>query len=153
MVGIDDNKYCVMFWLGYIVGCIVVGAILEGLCDVVQFRWRGSMFSRVVPERVHWWFDASVSWENKYEDRDFSLGRRVWFRVFGVDVLYPVQLSDFWHFAKMLRLLVELSVPASGIWVWSGLGWYWWFVMYLGVGVMRNSVFSLVFNNMSKRKK
>ncbi len=87
------------------------------------------------------WWNGEISWKNKYIDRNPSLGfRKIW-----KNINYPVQMTDCWHFFKMLMIIfLTLSVVTfdSNLIINS-----YYYILYIGIyGIVWNVVFSLFYN-------
>lgn len=83
------------------ISCIFIflAAICNAVMDVSLFHWHKSIFTKKGFAR-HWW-DGTISWKNKYVDGEESLGRKEW-RILNMIFIKPVQLTDAFHFFKML---------------------------------------------------
>jgi len=67
---------------------LFIAGLLNGLMDTLVHHFGTSILKSLNP--LFW--DASISWKNKYIDRDPSKGR----------TLLPVMLTDAWHFVKII---------------------------------------------------
>jgi hypothetical protein len=91
------------------------------------------------------WWNADQGWKNKYIDRDPAKGRRklIW------NINYPVQLTDAWHFFKMLMIIFTaaaiLTFPHQ---LTCLLGYVIWFIL---LGILWNSIFSLMYDAVLKK--
>ena len=82
---------------------IALASFCNAIMDVVSFHYDESVFSRF--NRKFW--DASISWKNKYVDWDKGNKERK--KIFGIR-LAPA-FTDSWHFFKSLMIvLIVLSV-------------------------------------------
>lgn len=77
--------------------CFLSG-LLNSTEDLIKDKWYQSIFRNF--KHVWFWQD---SWKNKYVDRDPKLGR-VKINLILFKIVKPVQLTDWWHFSKMLNL-------------------------------------------------
>ena len=80
---------------------LALASISNAVMDVCAFHWHKSIFSRKGFNRQYW--DATISWRNKYVDYDFHL-ERTKIKVLGFTFIKPVQLTDAWHLFKALMI-------------------------------------------------
>lgn len=78
---------------------IALSAICCAVMDVTQFHYSTSVFTKF-NNPTYW--NGSVSWLNKYVDRDDKKGFRKCF--FGL-LNYPAFLTDAWHLFKSLMIV------------------------------------------------
>ncbi len=83
---------------------IVLAAICNAVMDTLAHHYSVSIFKNDNPN----YWDASISWKNKYINGDKSQGRVKW--IFGIDK--PEQLTDAWHLFKTLFLLFFITAIA-----------------------------------------
>lgn len=80
---------------------IALSALCNALMDVSQFHYSTSIFTKF---NKPMYFDGVISWKNKYLDWDGgNRNRKKW--IFGLFNL-PVQLTDFWHLAKSMMIVL-----------------------------------------------
>lgn len=121
---------------------IILAAICNAVMDTSVHHFHTSKFNTLNP----YFWDGEISWKNKYIDGDPSKGRVKWY--FGVNK--PVQITDAFHFFKMLMItFICLSVITFDKCAvlfgceYSVLN----FLVILGVyGTIWNTVFSLFYN-------
>ncbi len=112
----------------------------NAVMDVCQFHYDKSVFTLY----NHNYWNAEISWKNKYVDWDGgNRNRKKWF--WGIN--YPVQLTDAWHLFKSLMIvLFALAVvfyqPVVNFWVDFGV-----------MGLMWNFTFNLYYNHIFILKK
>jgi len=119
---------------------LILAAICNSLMDKPLHHWEKSIFSNIKKNK-QWWYSKD-SWKNKYVNGDSSQGRVKWFGL----INKPVQLTDSWHFFKMLMIVficMAISLN-SNIIHWS-LDW-------IILGVSWNTFFSLMYNYILKKK-
>ena len=75
---------------------IALAAICNACMDTCEFHYDNSVLTKF---SNRWYFDASISWKNKYIDRIVENGMRKWFFKF---LNIPVFVTDFWHLCKSL---------------------------------------------------
>lgn len=85
----------------YIISLLfILGAsICNSIMDILSHKYHSSIFNDEKYDSK--WWDASLSWRNKYLNDNPMDGRR---KLFG-NVNYPVQLTDAWHFFKTLMII------------------------------------------------
>ncbi len=109
--------------------------------DVVQFHYYFSVFY-TKNAKFNKWFNAEVSWKNKYIDGLEEKGR---IKIKGTSINFPVQLTDAWHFFKMLMI----------IFICMTIVFYKPFISppvdILFLGVIFNVTFSLCYNKLFKK--
>ena len=79
---------------------IILAAICNAIMDKTQFHYHRSIFYTWNLNR--YWWNGAVSWRNKYINHDVSQGRR---KILNSHLNYPVQLTDAFHFFKMLMII------------------------------------------------
>jgi hypothetical protein len=136
-----------------------LAAFSNSVMDVCKFHWHKSIFSseklmsitfrgRQVFSRE--WWDGTVSWLNKYIDRNMDnefvklktpeINLRL-FKIKSFQFTKPVQLTDSFHWFKMLMILfLCLAISESFI----------EFVIYSTIWIQ---VFNLFYNKILKKKK
>jgi hypothetical protein len=75
---------------------ITLAAICNAVMDKSMFHFHKSIFPKVV------WWDGVNSWRNKYRMGNDRYGRR---KILNTNINYPVQLTDAFHFFKMLSIV------------------------------------------------
>jgi hypothetical protein len=111
---------------------LVIAASCSALMDTHAHHWASS----VMPRWGWWW--RQESWRNKYKDGDYSKGRTWW----------PVQITDGWHFAKMVMIFAvcaALALPQSKS-IYHFLGWF------AAYGVVWNITFNILYNRILNKK-
>lgn len=96
---------------------ITIAAISNAVMDKVSHHFSFSVFSNTKYFKEYYW-NAGISWKNKYINGDSRLGRKTWkFRCFlcnkVIEITIPVQLTDAWHVMKMIMLVCLLSSIAT----------------------------------------
>ena len=77
---------------------IALAAACDAVIDTLDDHYGRSWFRRLNP----FFWDAEISWKNKYLDWDGGdHRRRKWFW----NINKPVQVTDGWHFFKMLMIV------------------------------------------------
>lgn len=84
---------------------VALAAVCNSLMDTSAHHYDQSILTRF-GNRQFW--DASISWKNKYVDWDNNDRRRT--RLFGI-FIKPVSLTDSWHLFKRLMLIfISLAI-------------------------------------------
>jgi len=108
--------------------CFISG-LLNSTEDLIKDKYHQSIFKKF----KHIWFSYD-SWKNKYVNRDPKQGR-VKFNVLGIQIIKPVQLTDWWHFSKMMNLICLFSAMLIA----SNLDFnFWTIVTIIIAGIVRN---------------
>lgn len=84
----------------------------EGVCNAIMDTLDHHSGKSIFPKTL--WWNSSQGWRNKYIDRDSTKGRVQWRWVswitFGkFSMNKPVQLTDAWHFFKMLGIICWMT--------------------------------------------
>ena len=139
-----------MITLSFILGTVFI--ILEAICNAIMDTIDHHSGKSIFPKTL--WWNSNKGWLNKYIDRDQTKGRVQWdLKLFKMNK--PVQLTDAWHFFKMLGIICYVSagvcLPSIFI-LLSDLEWYLilgnMLAYILGLGLIRNNVFSLFYNKL-----
>ena len=93
---------------------IVFAAFCNAVMDKTDHHFSTSIFNRIKSKKWRLWFNENEGWKNKYVDRDFNKGRVKW-QIFGILFNKPVQLTDAWHFFKMLMIFALAMIPAYNL--------------------------------------
>jgi hypothetical protein len=80
--------------------CWILAAICNAVMDVCSHHFEGSIFNSRMFNAC--WWKTEYSWTNKYILHNPKNGRRRWF--YGL-LLVPVQITDSFHFFKMLMII------------------------------------------------
>lgn len=118
---------------------IALAAGCNAVMDICSHKFTTSIFKKLNPL----WWDATISWKNKYINATPALGlRKLFWRI-----NYPVQLTDAWHLFKtlMIVLLCLAIVFYKPMFIW------WADVLILGT--VWNCTFSLFYNKVLRSKK
>ncbi len=119
----------------------VLAAICNSIMDTLGDHQEISIFSSLQAKYGWFWSNAyTESWKNKYANRDPSKGRVKW-NIFGLKINRPVQITDAWHFFKMLMIVLAVFSAVFYIPVFSK----WWMDIIL-FGIVWNSIFALFYN-------
>lgn len=112
---------------------IVFAAICNAVMDKIAHHYHRSVFFNM---NERFW-NPTISWRNKYVDRDVAKGhRKVWI------FKYPVALTDAWHLFKSLML-----ASLMGAVVCYGYANVMWAVLdFLFFGILWVITFNLFYN-------
>ena len=121
---------------------ITLAAICNAIMDTSVHHYSTSVFKKLKPE----FWNGEISWKSKYINGDFNKGRVKW--IFNLDK--PVQLTDAFHFFKMLMIIfICLSIMTfdkCASFIGCEYQWYSFTIMLLIYGIIWNSTFSLFYN-------
>tara|TARA_R110000796_G_scaffold126793_9_gene241828 strand:- start:5320 stop:5730 length:411 start_codon:yes stop_codon:yes gene_type:complete len=127
--------------------CFALASVCNAVMDKSMFHYHKSIFK--TKERQFW--DATVSWSNKYIDGDYTKGRTM-FKLFGWLLTIPVQFTDAWHLFKMLCIcFLALSITFA---IGSDLEMniFKLSAAFIGYGLIWNNIFTLFFHHILKEK-
>lgn len=138
---------------------ICFAAFCNAIMDKTTHHFDDSIFSTIKNKKIRQWFNTSESWKNKYIDKDVKKGRVKWV-FFGFVFNKPVQLTDSWHFFKMLMVFSVCFLPVSyyvyidGNHIFFGMNPMFNMVVYwILLGISWNLVFGLFYNKLLVKKK
>ena len=83
---------------------IIIFCSLSGLLNSTEDLLKDKYHESIFRNFKHNWFSID-SWKNKYINRDPELGR-IYYNILGCKIRKPVQFTDWWHFSKMLHLVL-----------------------------------------------
>jgi hypothetical protein len=89
---------------------VIAASISEAIMDTIQFHYERSVF-KFDPDKYNPLFwDASISWKNKYKENSMTEPK-----FYGSKTIF-VFLTDAWHFFKFLRnLFLFIGLPLLGL--------------------------------------
>jgi hypothetical protein len=127
-----------------------LAAICNAVMDVTNYHYSISIFKKLNPM----WWNGEISWKNKYINGDPSLGFRKLFPnskgLLG-KINYPVQLTDAWHFFKMLMIIfLAVSVVTFANTITSIN--YSQLIYIIVYGILWNSWFNVFYNKILSSK-
>ncbi len=120
----------------------IIAAICNAVLDITNHKFYLSIFTN---EKT---WNPDVSWRNKYIEGDPENGRVVWFRLGAIKVIKPVQITDGFHFVKMLMIMFACASIVS----YRSFGWELDLVFFVFYGVMWNITFSLFYDKVLIKK-
>jgi hypothetical protein len=124
----------------------MISGALNASEDIIKDKWHISIFRNF--ERFKWFkYD---SWKNKYTfEKNKIIDRVKWdFILFKINK--PVQLTDWWHFSKMIRLIFMFS--AIGIASTLSLNVNQAILLVIICGTLRNIIFSFFYNKLQLKR-
>ena len=128
---------------------IFLAAMFNSGMDTLDHHFGKSIFNKI--KNVDWrlWFNENQGWKNKYVDRDPKKGLIKW-SIFGIKFNKPVQISDAWHFFKMLMIFSICMIPSLHI-VKEQLCYYefpFWsdFINVIIIWTILGTIWNLTFN-------
>lgn len=85
----------------------ILAAICNAIIDVTQFHFYDSIFNgRLFGYKFNSnWYNGLLSWKNKYEQNNPYFGRKKIKKGILKGVFIPVQITDAFHFFKMLMII------------------------------------------------
>jgi hypothetical protein len=100
---------------------VCLAAICNAIMDKTTHHFYGSIFANVSRYNKKWW-NSSKSWRNQYVGGDIKKGR-VKMKLLGITFVKPIQLTDAWHFFKMLMVMffglaILAIITLPGEWKW-----------------------------------
>lgn len=123
----------------------ILASACNAIMDKITHHYHLSIFRDLNNEK---WWNAEISWRNKYVDGDPSKGRVKWF--WGINK--PVQITDAWHFFKMLMIVFLCS--SIGIAFVSSIAYknFLWFIGIVTLyGASHNLIFSFLYNKIFEK--
>lgn len=87
---------------------IILAAICNAVMDVVSHKYNQSIFAYDDFKEHDQFWDASISWRNKYIGLSQYNGRRKLFW----NINYPVQITDAFHLFKMIMIFAFIGAIA-----------------------------------------
>ena len=89
---------------------VIAASISEAIMDTIQFHYERSIFKLNPIKYNPLFWDASISWRNKYKENSMTEPK-----FYGSKTIF-VFLTDAWHFFKFLRnLFLFIGLPLLGI--------------------------------------
>lgn len=79
---------------------IIIAGIANAITDILRNNFRESIFKNLNPK----FWNAEISWMNKWVDGDKTKGRTFW-RVLGIKMIIPAMITDAWHIFKTIMLV------------------------------------------------
>jgi hypothetical protein len=89
---------------------VIAASISEAIMDTLQFHYEKSIFKFDPIKYNQLFWDASISWKNKYKENSMTEPK-----FYGSTTIF-VFVSDAWHFFKFLRnIFLFIGLPLLGI--------------------------------------
>jgi len=89
---------------------IILAAICNSVMDICSHKYQQSIFYWKYFNDQFW--DATISWKNKYYLGKVSNGRRK-VRIGYLQFNYPVQITDAWHLFKTIMIFAFIGAIAT----------------------------------------
>lgn len=123
--------------------------ILASICNAVMDTSDHHFHTSIFKNKNPMWWNAEVSWKNKYVDGNPQLGfRKIW-----KNINYPVQLTDSWHFFKMWMIVfITISIVTFKDQLFQSTNPIYTLFYILIYGIIWNSIFSLFYNKILRKK-
>jgi hypothetical protein len=129
---------------------LLLASICNSIMDKSQFHYYRSVFKSLNLNQS--WWDGNISWKNKYIDQDVKKGRR---KILNSHINYPVQLTDAFHFFKMLMIIFLccsiITFNPCDVFVNCEINFINFSIILLFYGIVWNVTFSLFFNHILDR--
>lgn len=118
---------------------IILSSIANACMDVVTHHYDKSIFSKY----DRYYFDPSISWVNKYNKNDASLGRKQWHGI----VIHEA-FTDFWHLCKSITICSFIGAVVCYEYQSK------WLMLFdfISYGIIWNMTFSLFYNKILIKK-
>lgn len=140
---------------------LLLSAICCSIMDICVHKFKISIFNNITNKFWHQWFDGENSWKNKYIDRNPKNGfvkiKLLKISNFNLIINKPVQLSDAWHFFKMLFVcFFIMSIILEGVFMFNSKKlidnqFLYFSIKYIIYGILWNIFFSLFYNRILKK--
>lgn len=115
---------------------IMLAAICNAIMDICKDKYYISIFNK--PQNTYWW-DGSISWKNKYYDRNIIKGRNK----------IPIWFTDAWHFFKSL-MIVNLAMTLCVATIFYKPV-YFYVESIIVFGLVWNTTFNLFYNKILRK--
>ncbi len=134
---------------------LLLSAVCCSIMDICVHKFKISIFSKISKKYWYQWFDGENSWKNKYVDRIPKNGL-VKIKIGNIKINKPVQLSDAWHFFKMLFVcFFILSIVLEGYFMYNESTTIdnqilYFIIKYVVYGVLWNIIFNIFYSKIFK---
>ena len=129
---------------------LIIAGIGKAVMDTLQFHFSTSVFKNLV---LNYWWNPSISWRNKYKNKDPEQGEAF----LGSTTVFCF-LTDAWHFAQFIYLrsimaVVVLFCTSDALsFIPSVSLWLKYCIAYVALSVLFNCTFELFYSQIFKRK-
>jgi hypothetical protein len=125
---------------------LALAAICNAVMDVCSHHYFNSVFRKWDLKMI--WWNAELSWTNKYIEGLPVFGRKHW-KIFDIKIIIPVQLTDAWHFFKMLMIIfIVVSIMTYSGSMFNQNNFIIFCIDMLIYGCVWNCTFSLFYNKL-----
>lgn len=131
-------------WLVVTLLCYIISPILGAIKDISVHKPKSFVFYGKFNDKIQKWFFSSFG-EGKYIRGNPVLGRKR-FKLLKRNFKVPVQLTDAFHFFKMLQIIVYMFPPAYIISYLFENQIIMTLIIWFLLGSIRNKVFSLFYH-------
>ena len=125
--------------ISIIIFLMIIAGISKSIMDTLQFHFSKSIFTKAADQS---WWNPSISWKNKYKDKDPEEGPD-----FPGSTTIFVWITDAWHFFQQIMLMSFFISITLALSMSISLTWYWWILVYFGLKVLMTGVFQLFYGN------
>lgn len=77
---------------------IIIASIANSIMDKIRFHWNKSIFSNIENPKILKWVKPSLSWVNKWENKEAKKEKFI-----GSSTIF-VFVTDLWHLAQFIML-------------------------------------------------
>jgi len=124
---------------------------LSGICDAIMDTLSHHYNISIFRDKNQLFWNPLFSWKNKYVDGNPKNGLVKW-KIFTIFVTKPVQLTDAWHFLKMMREIFNgVAIVLAGF-----ITFHYGIILLLSylliLGITRNFMFSLFYDRLLIKK-
>jgi len=126
-----------------------LSGITDAIMDTLSSHYSISIFKNFNEQ----FWNPSVSWRNKYVDGDVSKGFIKW-NILWFKITKPVQLTDAWHFLKMMKEVFNVSAITMAAAPYIGLHFalICELIYFIVLGTTRNFWFSKFYDKLLIKK-
>ena len=126
--------------------------VLSGICDAIIDTLSHHFGMSVFYFMDHQFWDPNISWKNKYVNGDPVEGYVKW-KLLGISFTKPVQLTDGFHFVKMIREGSNILAITTALIVPFVFSIFYTILFFIILSAARNNSFSLFYNKILISKK
>lgn len=117
--------------------CWMLAAACNAVMDVLAFKFKTSVFKDLNPD----WWNPSISWRNKYKDKNPNKGER-----FPGSTTALSFITDAWH---LFQFLSNSFLALSVVFVflhYTSINWWQALIMFLGLKVIWGLIFEALYS-------
>ena len=118
--------------------------MLSGICDSVMDTCMHHFSTSIFKNKDESFWNTSISWKSKYLNKNPLEGLEKW-KILGVSLNKPVQLTDSFHLFKMLREIYNVAAITTACWVGFDYNIFWLIGYFMILGMVRNLFFNIFY--------